>query len=89
MLFSETVKFAMNTHERKREACPRLMILRRRGRRLERRADCEGIKFVTGELRREWHTEERFLCAQEKEQLPNETHRLSWISPVLFIFKQY
>lgn len=39
------------------------MILRRRGRRLERRADCEGIKFVTGELQREWHTEERDFYA--------------------------
>lgn len=43
------------------------MILRRRGRRLERRADCEGIKFVTGELRREWHMEERFLCGRGRK----------------------
>lgn len=57
----------MNTHERKREVCPRLMILRRRGRRLERRADCEGIKFVTGELRREWHTEERDFYARGRK----------------------
>lgn len=28
-----------------------------------KRADCEGIKFVTGELRCEWHTEERDFYA--------------------------
>lgn len=75
MLFSEPIKSAVSIYiyiytregERKRQVCPRLMILRRRGRRLERRADCEGIKFVTGELRREWHTEERFLCGRGRK----------------------
>lgn len=66
MLFSKTLEFTMSTHEGKR-SLPPTYVLRRRRRRLERHADCEGIKFVTGELRREWHTEERdFYAAGRK-----------------------
>lgn len=66
MLFSEPLKSAVYIQKREREKSAPTYDFALPQAPIGRRADCEGIKFVIGELRREWRTEERDLCAGKR-----------------------